>query len=164
MNYRIGTLADVDHICLLIADAIKEMESKGIYQWDSIYPTREDFIDDIQKNTLYVVEDNMELVAIYVISEEYDDAYDGCEWENATDTACILHRLCVSPHFQNKGVGKQVLLHIEEQLAALSYQSVRLDVYTKNPYALRLYENNGYRERGFADWRKGRFLLMEKTL
>jgi len=66
--------------------------------------------------------------------------------------------------WKNKGIGKQVLKHIEEQAAELSYISIRLDVYTQNPYALKLYINSGYEERGFADWRKGRSILMEKTL
>ena len=44
------------------------------------------------------------------------------------------------------------------------YTSVRLDVYSENPYALRLYQGNGYMKRGYADWRKGRFFMMEKQL
>lgn len=41
----------------------------------------------------------------------------------------------MSPIYQNKGLGKQVLIHIEKQVQGLGYQSIRLDVYTKNPYA-----------------------------
>ncbi len=122
------------------------------------------FYIDINKKTLYVVEDRHKLVAIYVISREYVKEHNKCEWKNPNETACIIHRLCVSPSFQNKGIGTQVLKHIEEQAAKLSYISIRLDVYTQNPYALKLYINSGYEERGFADWRKGRFILMEKTL
>ena len=72
--------------------------------------------------------------------------------------------LRVSPSFQHNGIGNVVLRHIEKQLIEAGYDSVRLDVFTQNPYALRLYEKNGYVKRGFADWRKGRFLLMEKKL
>jgi len=57
-----------------------------------------------------------------------------------------------------------VLLHIEEQIKNMGYLSIRLDVFSENPYALKLYEKNGYEKRGHADWRKGRFFLMEKTL
>jgi hypothetical protein len=35
---------------------------------------------------------------------------------------------------------------------------------TENPFAQNLYRHNGYEARGFADWRKGRFDLMEKKL
>lgn len=45
-----------------------------------------------------------------------------------------------------------------------AHESIRLDVFTKNPYAQKLYRKNGYQVRGFADWRKGRFDLMEKKL
>ncbi len=164
MNYRLATLNDIDNICSLVSEAIKQMENEGIYQWDSLYPTREDFYIDINRKTLYVAEDGHKFLAIYVISQEYDNEYKKCEWNNPDETTCIIHRFCVAPGFQNKGIGKQVLKHIEEQAVTLSYTSVRLDVYTQNPYALKLYMNSGYKERGFADWRKGRFILMEKTL
>ena len=42
--------------------------------------------------------------------------------------------------------------------------SVESDVFTENPYAIKLYEKAGYVKRGYADWRKGRFALMEKKL
>jgi len=73
-------------------------------------------------------------------------------------------RLCVSADSQNKGIGSKLLAHIEEQVKNMGYSSVRLDVFSENPYALKLYEKNGYEKRGHADWRKGRFFLMEKTL
>ena len=39
-----------------------------------------------------------------------------------------------------------------------------LSFFRENPYAQRLYHHNGYEIRGYADWRKGRFDLMEKEL
>ena len=68
------------------------------------------------------------------------------------------------PRFPAQGIGNAVLAGIETQLLEMGYESVRLDVFTQNPFALRLYQKNGYLERGHADWRKGRFLLMEKRL
>lgn len=46
----------------------------------------------------------------------------------------------------------------------MEYESVRLDVFSKNPYAIRLYENNSYEKRGNVCWRKGEFYLMEKKI
>ena len=76
----------------------------------------------------------------------------------------MLHRLCVNPKFQNQGVAKKTLIYIEEQLRNAGTKAIRLDVFTQNPYALKLYEKAGYHKTGTADWRKGRFLLMEKNL
>ena len=179
MNYRLGRLEDVEEISKMVDSAKVLMPSQGIEQWDEIYPAKEDFEDDIEKKTLYVVMDDdsntesgftesdgavteTNLAAIYVISTECDDAYENGSWEY--DNACIIHRLCMSPDYQNKGIGKKLLNKIEDQLADMGFDSVRLDVFSENPFALRLYENNGYEKRGHADWRKGRFYLMEKKI
>lgn len=73
--------------------------------------------DDIQSicNLVKTAIDTMEKQGI----KQCDEAYTKCKWENVNETACIIHRLCVSPEYQNKG---------------------------------------------YADWRKGRFWLMEKKL
>ena len=75
MEFRQGTIDDLNNICSLIAEAIKTMEEQGIHQWDEVYPTREDFANDIINGTLYTVTEKSRLVAIYVISTEYDSEY-----------------------------------------------------------------------------------------
>ncbi|MBR3516683.1 MAG: GNAT family N-acetyltransferase [Lachnospiraceae bacterium] len=164
MEYRIGTLQDLDAICQLIRDAVEEMERHGIHQWDEVYPARADFEEDIRKNNLYLAYEEDTLAALYVISDECDEAYQNGAWKYEDASAYILHRFCVSPKFQNKGIGKKVLLYIEEQIRDMGYRSIRLDTFTENPFAQRLYRHNGYVQVGYADWRKGRFDLMEKKL
>ena len=164
MEFRQGTIDDLNNICSLIEAAIKAMEAQGIPQWDELYQTREDFVNDINNGILYTVTERGQLIAIYVISTEYDSAYLNGEWEYNGETACIIHRLCVAPEVQNRGIGKMLLNHIENQLRNNSFESVRLDVFSENPHAVSLYEKSGYVRRGHADWRKGRFWLMEKKL
>ena len=164
MKYQLGTKNDIDAVCTLISDAIAEMEKHGIYQWDEIYPARSDFEEDINSKNLYVVYDEDMLVAFYVISKEYDEQYNNANWKYDEASAYILHRFCVSPKVQNRGIGKAVLQHVENQIREMGYESVRLDAFTKNPFAQKLYRHNGYESRGYADWRKGRFDLMEKKL
>lgn len=164
MLFRLGTKDDLDEICCLIEKAIKHMKNQGIDQWDELYPAREDFADDIDKNTLYAAVENDKIIAVYVINQECDKEYHDCVWENPDESACIIHRFCVLPDYQNKGIGTRILSHIENQVKKMGYNSIRLDVFSNNPYAIKLYEKNGYEKRGHADWRKGRFCLMEKTL
>lgn len=164
MEFRLGTMNDLQNICSLVAAAIETMEEQGIHQWDKVYPTREDFANDIANGTLYTVTEESRLIAIYTISTEYDPEYLNAEWEYNGETACIIHRLCVSPEVQNRGIGKIVLNHIENQLQNIGFESVRLDVFSENPYAISLYKKSGYKRCGYANWRKGRFWLMEKKL
>ena len=57
-----------------------------------------------------------------------------------------------------------MLMQIEKEVKATGGTSVRLDAFSQNPYALRLYEHAGYCITGSADWRMGQFVLMEKML
>lgn len=164
MEYSLAQISNIEDVFNLIKAAIAQMEADDTHQWDDIYPTKEDFLIDIEKRSLYLATDNGKLVAIYVISKESDVVYKNAKWVYSDESAYILHRFCVSPDYQNKGVGKEVLAHIEAQIHEMGYETIRLDVFTENPYAQRLYRKSGYLVRGYADWRKGRFDLMEKKL
>lgn len=159
-----GRMEDVDEIMSLIRSAVDTMEAQGIHQWDALYPTREDFEQDIQAGNLFTLRAAGRLIALYVISTDCDEQYDRAAWQYEKEGACVIHRLCVSPQVQHMGIGKKVLEEIERRLREGGYTSARLDVFTQNPYAMRLYERDGFAVRGYADWRMGRFALMEKDL
>ena len=164
MIYRLATENDISEIGELVKSAIVQMEKYDIYQWDHIYPTVDDFGMDLNKKQLFVGILNEDIAVVYVINKECDDAYQTAEWKYPNSEFRVIHRLCVNPKCQNQGVAKNTLRHIESELLKEKVETIRLDVYTENPFALSLYQNNGYAKVGFADWRKGRFFLMEKHL
>lgn len=52
---------------------------------------------------------------------------------------------------------------LQEDIRQGTY-SLRLDAFSENPFALKLYRSLGYRETGTAVFRKGKFYLFEKNL
>ena len=164
ISYRTASIDDLDDISQLVDNAIKQMERDNIHQWDSVYPTKEDFRNDIGKKELYIGIINEKIVAVYALNKECDEQYKNGEWKYIGDNFSVIHRLCVAPDFQNKGIAQKTLLHIELELKSLGVQAIRLDVFCKNPYAMKLYSNSDYHRVGIAHWRKGEFLLMEKLL
>lgn len=164
MQYRTATEYDLDAICELTGSAIISMENKNIFQWDSLYPTRDDFLEDIKKGELFVGLLGENIAVIYTLNKECDEEYQNGEWKYLNSNFCVLHRLCVHPKYQNQGIAGRTLVHIETELKKKHFDSIRLDVFSNNPAALKLYSNRGYQNVGFADWRKGRFFLLEKHL
>ena len=162
IQYRQGTLADLTQIATMIQQAITHMEEHGIYQWDEFYPIIDDFKSDIEKGQLFIGLCDKQIAVIYTLNKECDEAYKNGQWKDEQAAFCVIHRLCVNPAFQNYGVATRTMGHIEETLAAKGIHAIRLDVFLENPFALRLYENFGYRTVGTAHWRKGNFFLMEK--
>ena len=52
----------------------------------------------------------------------------------------------------------------EERARELGFRTLRLDAFTENPAAVRLYDRLGYRRAGFVRLRKGLFHVFEKAL
>jgi ribosomal protein S18 acetylase RimI-like enzyme len=164
LTFKKATLEDLNEVYQVIQNAIIEMKRDNIPQWDDQYPNRDILKEDIEKEQLYIVTLNSSIITVYVLNEEYDEQYRNGNWSSDKLSFRIIHRLCVNPNYQNMGLGGKVLNHIEQELKDNGIQSVRLDVFSKNPFALRLYEKLGYQKVGEAYWRKGTFHLMEKIL
>ena len=162
LKYRKAFPNDIEEICSMVQNAVDVMAQQNIFQWDDLYPTREDFLKDVGENQLYVGLVNGQIAVVYALNQKYDKEYDNGKWRYKDEAFYIIHRFCVNPAFQNKGIAKSTLLYIEKQLVEMGVHVIRLDVFSNNQFALRLYRSLGYSEVGYADWRKGRFFLMEK--
>lgn len=162
LQYRKATLDDIEEIYSLVTHAIDKMIKHDILQWDEIYPTKEDFRNDISHNHLYVGLADGQIAVVYALNQECDKEYENGCWKYPNEPFYIVHRLCVNPDFQNRGIAKQTLLHIEAELLKKNIHAIRLDAFSENPFSLKLYDSLHYSRVGYADWRKGRFYLMEK--
>ena len=160
--YRKATLDDLEEIYSLVAHAVDVMIDQNILQWDELYPTKEDFRADINKNHLYVGSTSGQIAVVFALNQEYDKEYENGRWEHPNVPFYIVHRLCVNPDFQNQGIARHTLLYIEETLLKKDIHAIRLDAFCNNPFSLKLYDSLHYSRVGYADWRKGRFYLMEK--
>ena len=50
MNYRLANECEIEVISDIVKAAIEEMEKNKIFQWDDVYPTKDDFLNDIKKD------------------------------------------------------------------------------------------------------------------
>lgn len=164
LQYRKATLHDLEEINCLVTHATDVLIKNGILQWDEIYPTKEDFRVDINNDQLYIGLMDEQIVVVYTLNQECEEEYQNGHWKYPDIPFYIVHRLCVHPDFQNQGIGKQTLLHIEAELLKIDIHAIRLDVFSNNPFSLKLYNSLNYSKVGHVDWRKGRFYLMEKYL
>lgn len=161
MNISRATLEDLDGVITLLHRCIENMESCGIHQWDDIYPGVETFESDIEKNNLYVTKSDGRLCVAAAIDEEQPPEYRTISWKLTEGRILVVHRLCVDPDFQGRGYAGSAMRFIENYAHRNGYASIRLDAFTKNPAAVRLYRGRGYRLAGTVDFRKGPFYCFE---
>lgn len=164
MKYSKADISQLDQIFSVYQKAIITMEKNNIHQWDDIYPDKAILAEDIDKNQFYIGFEGSEIAVCFALSEECDQEYKNGAWKYPNARFNVIHRLCVNPDFQNRGIAAKTLDYIENLCRTQGYESIRLDCFTQNPYSRRLYEKAGYSIVGYADWRKGRFELREKKL
>ena len=164
MNYSKATEEQTKEVFSVFSAAVNHMEQQGIHQWDEIYPDLPTITEDIAKNQMYIGKIDNEIAVCFVLSEECDEEYKNGKWHYPDAKFNVIHRLCVNPKFQNKGIATQTMIYIEKTSKAQGYEVIRLDCFTQNPYSRKLYEKAGYSVVGYADWRKGRFELREKYI
>lgn len=157
-------IEDLPEVLSMFQNAIQYMNKNNIPQWDEHYPNEEVLKEDIEKNELYIVKMGDIIASVFVINSEYDDDYEYGNWTYKGESYVILHRLCVNVKVQNQGIGTKTLSIIEKMIKDNNIKSIRLDAFSKNPYALRMYENNNYKRVGEVNFRKGLFYLYEKIL
>lgn len=164
LQYSKACMSDLDEVFSLVQNAIATMNEQNIPQWDEIYPDRAVLCDDIDRGQLYIGTMNDRIAVIYVLNQDCDEQYQNGQWLLPDKEFMVVHRLCVNPKWANQGIAKTTMLHIEAEVAKMGIQAIRLDAFTLNPFALKLYEGLGYSKTGYANWRKGKFYLMEKYL
>lgn len=164
IEFRIAKIKDLKEVFEIFSDAINEMNKINILQWDEVYPDEDIFQTDIIKKQLYIGKIDSEIGCVYVLNTECDEQYINGKWKYPNAIYCVIHRMCVNPKFQNQGIGELTLKHIEAKLKTEGAETIRLDVFSLNPFALKMYYKQRYIKVGEAHWRKGKFYLMEKKI
>ncbi|ULT54816.1 GNAT family N-acetyltransferase [Neobacillus drentensis] len=125
-----------------------DLRQKGIDQWDRYYPNRFIVKSDLKEGNLYgILEDNI-LVGAVVVDTNQSKKYRNLYWEDREGNPLVIHRLAVHPLYQGKGYGKKLLQFAEEFARLNENTSIRLDVFSVNVGAVKMYERSGYQERG----------------
>lgn len=163
MEYRRAVAKEYPQIRQMYKAAIRAMGDSGIYQWDDIYPS-EEILDDIENEEMYIGLLDGIIAITFTLNRQHNEEYENGRWVYKGQRFLVVHRVCVNPELQNTGIATQTMRYIEEKLKKEGYESIRLDAFSKNPPALRLYENSGYSKVGEIHLRKGLFYLFEKQL
>jgi ribosomal protein S18 acetylase RimI-like enzyme len=141
-------LKELKEVKQFYSEITADLREKGVFQWDRFYPNRFIIKSDLKKGSFFGILNGKKLIGAVVIDTKESKKYQELKWNDVKATPVVIHRLAVHPLYQGQGYGKQLLRFAEEYANELGYSSIRLDVYSQNEGALKMYERAGYRERG----------------
>ena len=166
MIIRKANITDIGSIMLMYKSCVKGMLKNGIDQWDENYPNSDIIREDIKARTYFIAEENGEIIGGINIDENQDKTYLTLHWADKTNQFLVVHRLAVIEEKWGDGIGKELMLFVEQIVAEEGYQSIRLDTYSGNPKAMEFYRKLGYKERGTIDLKaeKDKYYCFEKII
>jgi len=148
MTDRLVTAEELPEVFALYQRVIADMQARGLWQWAwGRYPREDILREDVARKQLYRVEEDGALAAVFAVCVGQDAEYDGIPWHFGIRPAC-LHRVAVDPCCVGKGMGRAIVALAEEHGRALDCDCLRVDTYTSNARALKLFATATVREAG----------------
>lgn len=145
---RKGSTEDIDTILKITKACAIDMVSKNIHQWNSHYPNRTAFENDVSRGELYVLEEDKIILGCIVISTKMDVEYQSVSWLTPNTNNLYIHRLAIHPNYQGTGFAQKLMDFAENFASQNNYSSIRLDTFSKNVRNQKFYELRGYKKLG----------------
>lgn len=140
---RKATMEDVKDIMKIIEQTIAEMNAYNNTQWNENYPQEKDFINDIQKGDLFVVERKDKLAGFVCINKVEPGEYDGLSW-TLNEKNMVVHRMAVNPEYRRSGIGTKLMKFADEFALKNSIRYLKTDTYSLNTKMNALFKKCGY--------------------
>ena len=170
---ELGKTNDIDELEQLYNDLNDHLEKDVNYPgWKrDIYPVRQNAIDGVNNDNLYLAKYNGKIVGSIILNHEPELAYYNTKWEIECDytDVFVVHTFAVHPDFLKCGVGKALMDFSAEYSIKSQAKAIRLDVYERNIPAIRLYEKCGFKyidtvDLGLGNYGLNWFKLYEKLI
>lgn len=112
-----------------------------------VYPTVATAKKAFDLESLYVFEENGEILGSVILDKLQPPEYLNIKWETdaSAEQALVIHTLCVKPEYAGSGIGSAMVKFAKELALALGCITVRLGTSDTNTPAMHLYEKNGFR-------------------
>lgn len=144
MEARLANLDDFVQIKKIYAEIVADMIAKNLNIWDEIYPCS-CFMEDIQRERLYVIENNGSIVSAFALCS-HNDGNQQVTWHDPKATYLYLDRLGVCVKEQKKGMGALAIQSAMEFAKKRKIAYLRLFVVEENHAAINLYEKMGFQK------------------
>ena len=144
LKIRVAMLTDFNEVAAMFKNAITNMNNNGLYQWDDTYPDENLIRSDIENGEMYLSIVNDRIVASATVNQMQEPEFETGDWKYHCSLYAVIHRMCVDPGASNRGIGARTILAIEGMMKDKGFESIRLDTYSQNPIAIRLYEKLNY--------------------
>ena len=149
----IKDIGGVEQIYLEVLDY--ESQHTVYTNWQKgLYPTRQVAQRAIENETLFVYEENNEIIGAVVLNQVQPEEYKNINWSITASPkqVLVIHTLCIRPCFSGCGKGFELMIFAEQHAQQMGAEVIRLDTYEGNVPAVSFYQKLGYHYAGSTEF------------
>ncbi len=152
MKLNQAVIEDYDSIIAFYDDVTDHTPKIATYaRWSKRkHPTLEGIKAYIEEGSMYLYKEGNVIDGAVAVTMYQGEDYHAIEWSQqvADDKAAVIHILAVSPDYQGKGIGSEMVREAINLAKEKGMQAIRLDALASNTPAHRMYERLGFEYRG----------------
>lgn len=145
-------IEDLDNILKVYEDIIAHTPKMDIYaRWKKgLHPTEASIREYIEQGAMYLYTDGKDIAGVMAVTMEQGEDYNQIQWAITTkdDEVSVIHLLGISPAWQQKGIGMQMINRAILLVKDRGKKSLRLDALASNLPAQHMYLKKGFQYRG----------------
>ncbi len=147
MEHRPATLADLDRILTIVGEARRFLKDSGLPQWQSEYPARDNFEQDIAQGWCHVfVADGLVagMTSVCLAPEENYRLIEQGAWLTQGEAYAVIHRFAMAEEYRGRGLSTEMLSFSENSCRMSGSPSIRVDTHPNNKSMRGLLEKHSY--------------------
>jgi len=134
---------DLPGIMRMTQAVVGKMNNQGSKQWDEHYPAEADYLRDIERDELFVFEENGTVLGVCSISKRGHKEYHEINW-STNDPTWTLKRMAVDPNQHGRGIADQLIQFAQKLAKQAGVYHLNTDTYSENQHAKRLFQRHGF--------------------
>ncbi|MDC7234047.1 MAG: GNAT family N-acetyltransferase [Spirochaetales bacterium] len=145
---RKAQIDDIWGILDIVERSVPLMQDVGNDQWNSSYPSREDFLKDIAAGELFVeTGSDRSVLSVICLNQVEPAEYEQVQWSRSRPSL-VIHRMAVDPRYRGKGLAGKLFDFAERRARDLQFDSIRSDTCCRNPGMNSLFQKKGFKKTG----------------
>lgn len=166
MEIRKAIPSDLVEILYLLRVCIKDMNEKGMKQWNSAHPETAIIKKNLEEGFIYLLKDKGVCRGMVTLTPEIPVDHEDLNLSDNKKKALYLQWMAVHPYWQGKGIAKMLLDFAENHARTNKYDMIQIDVFSKHDMAHQICQKNEFSETGkfHSSFQKIPFICYEKVI
>jgi hypothetical protein len=166
MEIKQATPSEFVEVLFLIRECVKDMNSKGLKQWNNASPSPEQLRDELEKGTIFLYQELGIVKGLMKLTSDLPSEYEGVGWKNTMAKPLFIKLFAIHPLWHDSDISEKLIEFAEIYAKENNYSGIRLDIMENYPVGEGFFEGKQFVMAGTfqSEYQKTPFVCYEKSL